>query len=524
MSEQAAITRAAWSMSGVTSISRVLGFVRVMVIAKVFGAGMVADCFFMAFRISNILRELLAEGSMSAAFIPVFSEYLHTKSREEARELASAVFWLLLYISAGVVILGIAFSPQIVSLIAHGYVQHPDKFDLTVYLTRIMFPYLLFVSLSAVTMGVLNSVGSFTAPAFAPVMLNLSMIGFALYVSPRMENPIAGLAVGVVFGGLLQLLIQLPPLRKKRMGFYYIFKPKHEGVKKVGRLTIPVVGSQAVTQINIFVSSIIATYLPEGSVSYLFYAMYLYQFPHGIFGVSIAQAVLPTMSKHAATGGHVALKDTFSFGMRYIFFVMVPAMVGLIVLRVPIVSLLLQRGTFVYSDTLGTAYALLFFSLGLWAYSGVRIVNAAFYSLQDTRTPVTGAFIAVAANAALSLLLMGPLKHGGLALATAAASVINMSFLLFMFRRRMGLIGGRRILKSAAKTVVAAAVMGAVCYYIAATNAVWAEMGRVLEKSCLLAAAIAAGVAVYAGMQYLMKSEELSFMYGMVEGRLRRRR
>ncbi|MBI5190274.1 MAG: murein biosynthesis integral membrane protein MurJ [Nitrospirae bacterium] len=524
MSDQANITKAAWSMSGVTSISRVLGFVRVMVIAKVFGAGMVADCFFVAFRISNILRELLAEGSMSAAFIPVFSEYLHTKSKEEARELASAVFSILLFILIGVVMLGIALSPQIVSAIAHGYVQYPEKFGLTVDLTRVMFPYILFVGLSAVTMGVLNSMGSFAAPAFAPVMLNISMIGFALYVSPTMENPIAGLAMGVVFGGLLQLLIQLPALNRKGMGFRFIFRPRHEGVKKVGRLTIPVIGSQAVTQINIFISSIIATYLPEGSVSYLFYAMYLFQFPHGIFGVSIAQAVLPSMSKQAAIGDDAALRDTFSFGMRNIFFAMVPAMIGLIVLRVPIVSLLMQRGTFTYADTLGTAYALLFFSIGLWAYSGVRVVNAAFYSLQDTRTPVMGAALSMVTNVCMSLLLMGPLRHGGLALATALAAMLNMSFLLYMFRRRMGLIGGRRIIVSVVKTLVAASVMGVVCYYIAGTNAVWAEIGHVLEKSYLLTAAIVAGIAVYASMQYMMKSEELSFMYGMVAGRIKRRR
>ena len=258
MSEQAKLTKAIGTMSVVTAVSRVFGFVRVMVIAKVFGAGMVADAFFQAFRISNILRELLAEGSMSAAFIPVFTEYLHTKSKDEARELASSIFYILMFILMGVVLLGVAFSPQLVSVIAHGWVKYPEKFALTVSLTRIMFPYILFVGLSAVTMGVLNSMGAFASPALAPVMLNVSMIGFALFVSPMMENPIAGLAIGVVFGGLLQLLIQLPPLKKKGMGFYFIFKPAHEGVKKIARLTIPVTGSQAVTQINIFVGSIIA--------------------------------------------------------------------------------------------------------------------------------------------------------------------------------------------------------------------------------------------------------------------------
>jgi len=523
MSEHAKLTKAVGTMSIATSISRVLGFVRVMVIARIFGAGMVADAFFQAFRISNILRELLAEGSMSAAFIPVFTEYLHTKSKEEARELASSIFYILMFILIGVTLLGVAFSPQLVGVISRGWVKFPEKFALTVDLTRIMFPYILFVGLSAVTMGVLNSMGSFAAPALAPVMLNISMISFALLVSPRMENPIVGLAIGVVFGGLLQLLIQLPPLRKKGMGFYFIVKPAHEGVKKIARLTIPVTGSQAVVQINIFVSSMIAAYLPEGSVSYLYYAMYLYQFPHGIFGVSVAMAVLPSMSRHAAVGDHDALKDTLSFGLRYIFFIMTPAMVGLIVLRVPITSLLLQRGTFTYADTLGTAYALLFFSLGLCAYSGVRIVNAAFYSLQDTRTPVMGAFVSVSANIALSLLLMGPLKHGGLALATASASALNMTLLLYLFRRRMGRIGAKKILNSVIKTVAASAVMGAVCYYLSISD-IWAMDGNTMKKAIIVGGSISAGMATYFAIMYMLKSEELFFIFNTFKASLLRRR
>jgi len=515
MSEQASVTRAAWSISLVTAVSRILGFVRVMVIARIFGAGMVADAFFQAFRISNILRELLAEGSMSAAFIPVFTEYFHTKSQKEARELASSIFYILLFICIGVVTLGMAFSPAIVNAIAHGYVQYPEKFALTVKLTRIMFPYIMFVALSAVTMGVLNSLGSFTSPALAPVMLNLAMIGFALYVSPHMKTPIVGLALGVVFGGLLQLLIQIPPLKKKGMGFLFMMRPRDPGVKKVGRLTIPVIGSQAATQINIFISSLIATYLPEGSVSYLFYAMNLFQFPHGIFGIAIATAVLPSMSRQAAVGDYDGLKDTLSFGLRYILFIMVPSMVGLIVLSVPITSLLFQRGTFTYAATLNTAYALKFYSLGLWAYSSVRIINAAFYSLHDTRTPVMGAFVAVTVNTSLSLLLMGPLKHGGLALATATASAVNMSLLLFLFRRRMGRIGAKKIFKSAIKIVLAAAVMGVVCYYIGRGD-LWALSGHTVKKGAIVGAAITAGLAVYSLILYFLGSEELSFITNML--------
>ena len=515
MSEQASVTRAAWSISAVTAVSRVLGFVRVMVIARIFGAAMVADAFFQAFRISNILREVLAEGSMSAAFIPVFTEYFHTKSKEEARELASSIFYILLFICIGVVTLGIIFSPAIVNAIAHGFAGNPEKFALTVMLTRIMFPYVMFIGLAAVTMGMLNSLGSFTVPALSPVMLNLSMIGFALYVSPHMQTPIVGLALGVVFGGLLQLLIQLPPLKKNGMGFLFVLKPRDPGVKKVGRLTIPVIGSQASTQINMFISSLIATYLPQGSVSYLFYATTLFQFPHGIFGVSITTAVLPSMSRQAAVGDYDGLKETLSFGLRYILFVMVPSMVGLIVLAVPITSLLFQRGTFTHEAAMDTAYALQFYSLGLWAYSWVRVINAAFYSLHDTRTPVMGAFLAVTVNATLSLLLMGPLKQGGLALATAVASMVNMSLLLFLFRRRMGRIGAKKIFKSAVKIIMAAAAMGVACYFISRGN-IWALNGHTLQKGAIVGAAITAGLAVYCLILYFLKSEELSFIINML--------
>ena len=511
MSEHARLTRAAGSMSAVILLSRILGFIRMSVIARVFGAGMVTDAFFMAFRISNILREVLAEGSMSAAFIPVFTEYLHTKSKEEARELASSIFYILLFILAGVVLLGIAFSPEIVNVIAHGFLKYPDKFALTVSLNRIMFPYILFIGLSAVTMGVLNSMGSFTAPAFSPVMFNLSMIGAALYLAPMMERPIVGLALGVVFGGMLQLLIQLPPLKKKGMGFFFKLNYRNSGVRKVGKLTVPVLGSQASVQVNIFVSSLIATYLPQGSVSFLIYATTLFQFPHGIFGISIVTATLPAMSRQAAVKDYDGLKGTLSFGLRYIFFIMFPSMVGLIVLRVPITSLLFQRGTFTYQDTLGTAYALLFYAMGLWAYSGVRITNAAFYSLQDTRTPVVCAFVAVLINAALSLALMGPLKQGGLALATAVASSINMFVLLTIFRRRMGRIGAKKIVISAVKTAFASAVMAVVCYFIAQSD-VWILSGHTLKKAEIVFTAIGAGVAAYALILYLLKSEELSFI------------
>ncbi|HEX9860810.1 MAG TPA: murein biosynthesis integral membrane protein MurJ [Nitrospirota bacterium] len=519
MKENSKVTRAAGVIGAATFVSRILGFIRDMVVAKVFGATLVADAFFVAFRITNLLRELLAEGSMSAAFIPVFTEYLALRSKEEARELASAVFNLLFFILSGAVLLGIALSPYIVTLLAPGFAADPEKFAMTVYLTRIMFPYMLFIGLAAVTMGVLNSLGSFTAPALSPVMLNVSMIGSALLVSPRMDNPIAGLALGVIFGGMLQLMVQIPPMKKKGMGIRLIWKPAHEGVKRVLRLAVPVVGSLAVTQINIFVSSILASYLVVGSISYLYYATRLYQFPHGIFGIAIATAILPAMSRQAAAEDHGSLRDTLSFGIRYVLFINIPAMVGLAVLGIPITSLLFQRGEFDYQATVGTAYALVFFSAGLWAFSGVRIVNSAFYALKDTGTPVRSALMAATANVVLSLLLMKPLGHGGLALANSLASIFNMLNLLYLFRKKMGPIGLRSILRSSARTVAASAVMGLVCYYMSRSG-IWAINGHTLEKAYIVGASVATGIIVYAAMQAAFKSEELAFIIGSFRKRL----
>lgn len=521
MTEQTKVTRAAGTIGAATFVSRVLGFVRDMVVAKVFGAELIADAFFVATRISNLLRELLAEGSMSAAFIPVFTEYLHLRSKEEARELANAVFTTLLLILVGVVLLGIAFSPAIVKAIAPGFGKDPAQMQMTVYLTRIMFPYLIFVGLAAVSMGVLNSTGAFTSPALAPAMLNVAMIFFALVVSPRMENPIVGLALGFVFGGFLQLAIQLPPMRKQGFPVALVFKPAHEGLKKMSKLVLPVIGSQAVVQLNIFISSILASYLAVGSISYLYYATRLYQFPHGIFGIAIATAILPTMARQAAVQDLKALRETLSFGIRYIMFINVPAMVGLIVLRVPITSFLFQRGAFDYTATEGTAYALLFYSLGLWAYSGVRVVNSAFYSLQQTRLPVIGAVISVVANICFSLVLMGPLRHGGLALATALAAALNMMVLLAIFRKKMGRIGGRKIAVSVIKTSAASLVMGVVCYYLSLSD-IWKLSGHTMQKGVIISYSIAAGLAAYGIMQHLLKSEEMEFLLDTFKLKLKR--
>ena len=411
--ENHSVVRAAGLIGVATFSSRILGFVRDMVLARLFGATPAADAFFVAYRIPNLLRELFAEGSMSSAFIPVFTEYQTLKTKRDAWELASATFTTLLTIVTAVTVLGIAASPGIVWLMAPGFHEQSEKLALTTVLTRVMFPYLLFISLAALSMGILNSMRAFAAPAFSPVFFNIFIIGCALFLSPQLPEPII-----VVAGGAAQFAMQLPGLKGRGMLFRWRFQPGHPGVKRIGLLMVPSLLGLSVTQINITVSTILASFF-AGGPTYLFYGMRLIQFPLGIFGVALATAILPTLSAQASRGALDELRTTLGFGLRMIFFIIVPAMAGLILLRQPIVQLFFEHGSLTRHDTIETATAVLCYAVGLWAFAGVRIIVAAFYSLQDTKTPALTAAAAVVANIVFSLLLMKSLGAPGLALATA---------------------------------------------------------------------------------------------------------
>ncbi|HEX9135547.1 MAG TPA: murein biosynthesis integral membrane protein MurJ, partial [Nitrospirota bacterium] len=296
MSENVKVAKAAGIVGSATLASRIMGYIRDMVMSWAFGTSLAADAFYVAYRIPNLLRELLAEGSMSAAFIPVFTESLTKESRESARHLANAVFARLLVILVILTGLGIIFAPYVVKVIALGWeykVEYHDKYLLGVTLTRIMFPYLLFIGIAALAMGMLNSLRAFLAPALSPVMLNVMTISAAILSQQFLQQPILGVAVGVVFGGLFQFLIQVPGLKKQRMMIKPQFSPSHAGVGKIARLAAPVFFSSSVNQLNIFMGTIFASFLATGSISYLFYGMRFIHFPLGIFGIAIATAVLP---------------------------------------------------------------------------------------------------------------------------------------------------------------------------------------------------------------------------------------
>ncbi len=506
MSENSRVLKAAGVVGAATFLSRILGFVRDAVIAWVFGAGLSSDAFIAAFRIPNLLRRLFAEGSLSSAFIPVFTQYIVRRGRPEAFHLARSAFRLFSVLLILAAIGGILLSPWIVKLVAPGFVA--DKYALTVTLTRLMFPYIFFVGLVALCMGILNVLGHFAVPALAPVLLNISIIGSVLIISPSLSVPVVGLAVGVLIGGVLQLAFQLPVLLRQGFRFWETAQLFHPGLRQIGTLIPPVILGGAVYQINIVIGTILGSLLAEGSVTYLYFADRLVQFPLGVFAIAAATAVLPSLSRQAASEDFQALRDTFAHALKLVFFISMPAMVGLIVLREPIVALLFQRGEFDALATRLTAQALLYYSLGLGAFSAVRIVAATFFAMQDTRTPVKMACFSIIANIILGWILMKPLAHGGLALATSLASILNLALLVRALRNRLGALGWSSLARSFYRTLVSSLIMGV---------AVWAA-GLVLMpiQNITLAGllggvtgCITIGICTYGGISYFLKSPEL---------------
>ena len=416
---------------------------------------------------------------------------------------------------------GILFAPQIVSIIAPGFLKDPGKFSQTVLLTRLMFPFLLFISLAALVMGALNVQRVFFVPALAPAMLNVTIIVVVLSLVPVLEQPIIAVAVGVTLGGLAQLAFQIPSSLRKEYDLKLCSQFNHAGLKKMALLIMPATMGMAVAQVNIFVSTILASFLPQGSITYLYYSMRLIQFPIGIFGVAMGMAALPALSEHAVKGEMEKLRDDFSFALRLLFFISVPAMTGLIVLRGPIVNLLFQRGVFDYSATIGTADALLFYSLGIWAVVGVRVVTATFYSLNDTRTPVKIAVGAMVINIGMSVALMGPMKHSGLAFANAIASAVNFILLFFFLRNKLGRIDGRRIVRSFVRIAVASMAMALAGWFML-RGEVWTVSGKTLEKAIYLSGTIMICLCIYLVISFVLKGDEMTYLYDKIKSRLNR--
>ncbi|MBS3755682.1 MAG: murein biosynthesis integral membrane protein MurJ [Desulfobacterales bacterium] len=514
MDEKQNVSRAAGVIGLATLISRILGFVRDMVIAWFFGAGRLSDAFFVAFRIPNLLRRLFAEGTLSMAFVPVFTEQMSRHGREEAFALARSALRMLSIVLAGISIAGIAGAPWIVTVVAPGFTG--AKFALTVTLTRVMFPYIICICLVALCMGILNALGHFAAPALAPVFLNLAMIGSVLFIAPHLDTPVFGLAIGVLVGGVLQLALQVPFLIRKGIGIRKKAPLWHPALKRVALLMGPAVFGAAVYQVNILVGTLLASLLAEGSVSYLYYADRLVQFPLGIFAISTAVAVLPSLSRQAAANDFNALEDTFLYAMNLTFFITIPAMAGLIVMREPIVGLLFMRGEFDLQSMQMTAYALFYYSVGLWAFSSVRIVVSTFYALQDTKTPVKMATYSIIANIALGVILMGPLGHGGLALATSLGSMLNFLLLSAVLQKRLGGLRWKKIVVSTGKTMINSIIMGlGLVGWLALFPPDYA--GAELHLLANVFAAVIAGIIIYGVCAAILQRDEFKAFFSTVK-------
>jgi len=506
------IAKSAGVIGIATLASRLLGFLRDMVIAKLFGTAIYAQAFVVAFRIPNLLRDVVGEGATNAAFVPVLSEYRAKSTQREFWELAGVLFKLLLLILILLTAFGIIFAPLIVRVMAPGFVSDPAKFSMTITLTRIIFPYILLIGLTAYAMGVLNSLKHFAVPAIGPSLLNISMIASALYLAPHMKEPVMALAIGVLLGGVLQLGSNFPILISKGFSLKGKADPTHPGAKKVIRLLIPRALGTCIYQLSTFVDMIMASLssiVGDGGVAALYYANRIIQFPMAIFGVSLAQAALPTMSDHASSNDIDKLRQTISFSLRGILLIMVPSSVGLLILSKPIVRTLFERGKFdLYSVDI-TAAALFFYAFGLFAYAGIKVLVSAFYSLSDTLTPVRTAAVSLCLNVILNLALMFPLKVGGIALATSVAAATNFVILWFILQRRIGGFDEKRITQSFLRILCASLLMGAVVLVISRGLFNRIAAMHTLFRVFALSTVSLAGVVAYVAASFLFRVSEM---------------
>ncbi|MGH7334200.1 MAG: murein biosynthesis integral membrane protein MurJ [Candidatus Rokuibacteriota bacterium] len=500
------VMRALGTIGSATLVSRVLGFARDMVIALVFGAGTTTDAFLVALRIPNIMRRLLGEGALSAAVIPVITEYAFHRSRVEMLRTLRALLGATLLVLTAVTILGMAAAPELVRFLAPGFTREPGQAALSASLTRVMFPYLALVALSALAMGTLHAHARFLAPALGPAVQNVAIIVCVALLASRLNPAILAPAIGVVLGGLGQLVVQLPSLNRCGCLVAPSGEIGHPAVRQVGRLLLPAVVGLASVQVNVFVNTLLASLLPAGSISFLYYADRVMELPLGVFGIALASAALPTMSRQASVRDIGGLAGTLSFGLRWSFFIAVPATLGLIVLRTPITRVLFERGQFTAADTLATAEALKWFALGLAGMSAARIAAQVFYALQEPMVAVRLGVVSVLVNIAAACVLMGPLQHAGLAAAASLASYVNLGTLMWVARRRLGPIGGIAILGAIARTATASAPLLLVCL---ASLWLWPPSpADMVDAIWLLSTIVLAGLA-FGGSAWCLRAPEL---------------
>jgi putative peptidoglycan lipid II flippase len=511
------ILKSASIISLVTIVSRVLGYVRDQRITLLLGTTLSADAYVLAYRIPNLFRRLVAEGSMTASFIPVFTGYMREKSKEEVWDFANRLFWTLALVAAIITVLGMVFSPAVVQLFSGPNVARTEAVDLN----RIIFPYLFFIALAALAMGILNCFHIFGLPAATPVLLNVSTILFSIgVVWHHFKDAATALAVGVLVGGVLQFLIQVPTLVQKGMKFNFGISFSHPAIQDVARLMLPRLFGIGIGQINLLIDTRFATAarMPAGSLAALYVADRVMELVLGGYAIAVATAILPMMSHQAAAKDFESLKKTLSFSVRIVAFITIPAALGLMILREPIIRVLFQHGQFVAESTRLTARALLYYAVGLPALATVKLVVPAFYSTRDTKTPVIVAFISLIINIVLNILFLEVffkrVQNGGPALATALATFFDFFALLIIFRLRYGSMGTMEILRSFGKVSLCAGIMGVACW-IGNHYTAFTMHSRFLVQLLVFSGLIIGATVLYLALAWIFRCHEIEEVYGI---------
>jgi len=514
-------------LTGIATLtSRILGLARDQVLAAFFGAGNDMDAFVVAFRVPNLVRDLFAEGAMSAAFVPTFTRELSLKGKDDAWRLGNNVVNGLAVVTGALVLLGIVFARPLVTLYAGDFARVPGKLELTTELTRILLPFLTMVAIAAAAMGMLNSLHHYFVPAVSPAMFNVAMIVGVVGLTPLMPRlgmpPIMGVAIAALAGGFGQAAIQWPPLRREGFRYRLTFEPRNPALHRILVLMGPGTIGLAATQVNLFVNTVLATSQGTGAASWLTYAFRLMYLPIGLFGASIGTAVLPAVSRHATAGDAAAVRRTVSRGLALMLVLNVPATLGLIVLAVPIVQLLFERGRFLPADTAATAGALRLYAIGLAGYSAVRIASPTFYAIGESRVPAIVSGAAILVNVSASVLLVRTIGFAGLALGTSLAAIANAALLLWLLRSRLGGLEGRRLVSTLAKIGASAIVMAIVARAIQrAMDGVMPGAGFAV-RAFRLAFSIGGGLTALAFTAKMLRIEEFDDVTSMFLGRVRK--
>jgi putative peptidoglycan lipid II flippase len=513
------ILKSASIISIITVVSRILGYVRDQRLTLLLGTSGVADSFVLAYRIPNVLRRLVGEGSMTASFIPVFTDYMRNRSREETWKFANRLFWTFSVVLASLTVLGVIFSPLAVRFFSM-FGKNQAQVE-AIYLNRLMFPYILFIGMAALSMAILNCFHIFGLPAATPILLNISFIVFSVaLVWKHFSSPAAALAVGVLVGGIFQFFLQVPQLVRRGMNFEFGISFTDPGVRRVARLMLPGFLGIGIAQINLLVDTIFANakVMPEGSLVSLYVADRVTELVLGGYAIAIATAILPMMAHQASGGDFEGMKKTLGFALRIVSFITIPAAVGLVILREPIVQVLFQHGRFVAESTRLTARALLYYSMGLPAFAMVKLIVPAFYSTQDTQTPVRVAVFTMLVNVLLNVIFLfyffPKLRNGGPALASVLASYFNVLVLFIVFRLRFGRLGTREILTSMGKIAICSAAMGAVCWTMLRYSH-FDLIDHFVTRLVVFISMISGATIAYLGLAWLLRCDEIHEVYGI---------